>query len=100
MKRILLLLLMAALLLTGCEGHVNEGVVIDKCYVPAREVARYKVVGLTTIPTMHHIDASWSVAVRGNDNNTGKTVVDWWPVSEAIFESIHVGETVKRVILN
>ena len=100
-KRILMALVLVAalLILSACSPPLTEGVCIDKKHTEAYTTRWMQIIriGHTSIPIWHttHHPATWKLQVAGV-NADGKEVVEWWSVSQEVYSTIDIGDTVMR----
>ena len=78
---------------------LSEGVVVDKTFVPAHTKTRVQIVhtGKVAVPsrrTIHHPD-TWRIHVSGISDK-GSEMAAWWTVPEALYNSIEIGDRVRR----
>ena len=94
-KRILSVLLILSILLFFCGCGVTEGTVCAKDFTPAHNVYMpYTVIinkRVHVMPRWVHYNDRFSICV---ENEEGRR--DWWTVSESYYNTVSVGDYVKR----
>lgn len=79
--KIACLLLLCALIFCGCR-KLDGGKVIDKRFYP--EHRQYLVHGF------YHVPDQWWLLILDEEHK------EWWEVSEDIYNSVNVGDTITR----
>ena len=100
-KRILMALMLVVTLvaLSACSPPLTEGVCVDKRHTDGYTTRWMQMirVGKTNVPIWHttyHAD-TWRLQVAGV-NADGDEVVEWWNVSQEVYEATDIGDTVKK----
>ena len=97
-KRFILVVLLAALLLAGCSPRITEGEVIDKEFSPAHSITSASPVmisngkSITTIlvPRTYTYPAEWRITILGYDED-GNRVTETFRVTEEVFDATEIG---------
>lgn len=102
MKKVWLAILLAAslFLFSACSHNLTEGTCVDKQHTEAYTTRWLQMLrsGKTTIPLWRTIThpATWKLQVAGL-NEEGEALVEWWNVTQAVYETTDIGDFVTRV---
>lgn len=90
MKKIIVVLFLAIMILSACVPSVTSGTVIEKKHEPERswiQMMPMKVGKITSyIPITHHDDEDWILIISDSEGNKGYINVD-----KSTFESVEIG---------
>lgn len=97
-RRILSVLLLSLLLLTGCGAEITEGEVIQKEFTPAHTKLRMIPVvysnGKTThtaiIPYVYSYSDKWTITIRAYSED-GEEIRETFRVSEQVYDETELG---------
>lgn len=80
--------------------QLTEGICIDKTHDPGYTAMRGYTAGSSDSQQVvfypDHRPATWAIQVSGA-TEAGKARTEWWPVGEAMYFQIQIGDTVKRL---
>lgn len=86
-KKIIAMLMLAIVLLTGC-AELLEGNVVDKSYKPAYTYTTFIKIGKVMTPQTHHRSESWYLTVYSNEHGEDKSI----SVPEEDYSKTEIGE--------
>ena len=99
MKKLLIILL--ALLLTGCTEELKEGIIYEKEFLPEETEIIWttnihyngKTSYTTLTPIINHYPDRWCIRIHSlNQNEDGKYIYDEYFVNEEVYKECEIGE--------
>lgn len=97
-KKVFVLVIAIAILLSACSRKITQGEVIDKSYTPAHsEIMLIPVVttnGKTTttrvIPYMYFYNDRWDITIRGRSKE-GEVETATYRVTRDVYDAVEIG---------